>query len=343
MAWKSNDVEEGDILDQTVARAKRIFKGKKLPGLGIIGIILLFLWLASGFYIVSPDEQGAVRRFGKMVRITSPGPNYHLPYPIEKVNKPKVTEVKRIEIGFRTVDPGPPAQYQFISAESLMLTGDENIVDAQVIVQYKIKEPANYLFKVRDPKGTLHDASEVALRQVVGQNKIDDALTVGKLQIQEDTRKLLQKIMDGYGSGILVTEVKLQTVRPPKEVEASFKDVVSAKEDRERLINESKGYEEDIIPKARGKNVEITREAEAYKEQRIKTAQGDAERFSAILKEYEKATEVTKKRLYLETMEEILPSIKKFVIDPKAGGSLLQVLPLKEMGGPLLPLEKEEK
>lgn len=355
MAWKGDNIEEGgnieegDILDQTVERVKKVFKGKKLPGLGIIGIILLFLWLASGTYSVSPAEQGVVRRFGKMVRITSPGLHYRLPWPIEKVDIPKVTEVKRIEVGFRTIDPGPPAQYQFVPVESLMLTGDENIVDCQIIVQYKIKEPADYLFKVRDIKGTLHDASEAALRQVIGNSDIDDVLTVGKLQIQEDIRKLLQKIMDSYESGVLITEVKLQTVGPPKEVESAFKDVVSAKEDRERLIYESKGYYEDLIPKTKGRAAEILRESESYREERIKRAQGDAHKFLAVLKEYEKAKDVTRERLYLETMEEILPGIKKVIIDSKVGGGLLQLLPLEEMvkpasprGEPTLPAEKEK-
>ena len=295
-----------------------------------IGIVIL-LWFASGFFTVSPDEQGVIRRFGKQVRITSPGLRYRLPWPIEVVDTPKVTAIQRIEIGFRNIDPGPPARYQFIEAESLMLTGDENIVDAQIIVQYKIKNPSNYLFKVKDIHGTLKDASEVALRQVVGGGTIDSVLTVGRFQIQDQVRLQLQQIMDSYESGLLITAVKLQTVRPPEEVEQSFKDVVSAKEDRERLIYEAKGYQEDLIPKAKGKAMQIIREAEGYKEERIKKAQGDASKFLSVLKEYEKAKDVTIKRLYLETMEEVLPGVKKFIIDPKTGGSLLQLLPMGEM------------
>lgn len=346
MAWPN---EERLPTDEFVNRIKTFFKGKRY-GVRIIFIGIALLWLASGIYIVSPAEQGVVRRFGKMVRITSPGLRYRLPWPIEKVDTPRVTEVKRIEVGFRTVDPGPPARYRFIPVESLMLTGDENIVDCQIIVQYKIKDPADYLFNVKDLKGTLHDASEVALRQVIGNSDIDDALTVGKLRIQQEIRELLQRIMDGYESGLLITEVKLQTVRPPKEVEAAFKDVVSAKEDRERLIYEAKGYQEDIIPKTKGRAAEVLREAEAYREERIKRAQGDAGKFLAILKEYEKAKDVTRERLYLETMEEILPNIKKVIIDSKVGGGLLQLLPLEEMVKPTLsteekeiPVEKKEK
>jgi len=346
MAWPN---EERLPTDEFVNRIKTFFKGKRYGG-RIIFIGIALLWLASGIYIVSPAEQGVVRRFGKMVRITSPGLRYRLPWPIEKVDTPRVTEVKRIEVGFRTIDPGPPARYRFIPVESLMLTGDENIVDCQIIVQYKIKDPADYLFNVKDLKGTLHDASEVALRQIIGNSDIDDALTVGKLRIQQEIRELLQRIMDGYESGLLITEVKLQTVRPPKEVEAAFKDVVSAKEDRERLIYEAKGYQEDIIPKTKGRAAEVLREAEAYREERIKRAQGDAGKFLAILKEYEKAKDVTRERLYLETMEEILPNIKKVIIDSKVGGGLLQLLPLEEMVKPTLsteekeiPVEKKEK
>jgi membrane protease subunit HflK len=338
MPWPN---EEGLPTDEFVNRIKTFFKGKRYGG-RIIFIGIVLLWLVSGIYIVSPAEQGVVRRFGKMVRITSSGLRYRFPWPIEKVDTPRVTEVKRIEVGFRTIDPGPPARYQFIPAESLMLTGDENIVDSQIIVQYKIKDPADYLFNVKDIKGTLHDASEVALRQVIGNSDIDDALTVGKLRIQQEIRELLQRIMDGYESGLLITEVKLQTVRPPKEVEAAFKDVVSAKEDRERLIYEAKGYQEDIIPKTKGRAAEILREAEAYREERVKRAQGDAGKFLAVLKEYEKAKDVTRERLYLETMEEILPNIKKVIIDSKVGGGLLQLLPLEEMVKPTLSTEEKE-
>lgn len=338
MPWPN---EEKLPTDEFVNRIKTFFKGKRYGG-QIIFIGIVLLWLVSGIYIVSPAEQGVVRRFGKMVRITSSGLRYRLPWPIEKVDTPRVTEVKRIEVGFRVIDPGPPARYQFIPAESLMLTGDENIVDCQIIVQYKIKDPADYLFNIKDIKGTLRDASEVALRQVIGNSDIDDALTIGKLHIQQEIRELLQRIMDGYESALLIIEVKLQTVRPPREVEAAFKDVVSAKEDRERLIYEAKGYQEDIIPKTKGRAAQILREAEAYREERIKRAQGDAGKFLAVLKEYEKAKDVTRERLYLETMEEILPNIKKVIIDSKVGGGLLQLLPLEEMVKPTLSTEEKE-
>jgi membrane protease subunit HflK len=218
-----------------------------------------------------------------------------------------------------------------------MLTGDENIVDAEVIVQYKIKDAGDYLFNVKDPEGTLRDAAEASIRLVIGQNTIERVLTVGKHEIQEQIATMLQDVMDRYDSGILITAVKLQDVSAPKPVIAAFKDVASAREDKNRLINQAKGYQEDVIPKARGEAERIIREAEAYKEKRIREAEGEAARFRKILQEYRKAKLVTKKRLYLETMEGILPHIRKVVID-KRSGNILNLLPIdkilsKELGG----------
>ena len=297
--------------------------------------IIIILWLLSGIYIVSPDEQGVVRRFGRVSIVTEPGPHYHLPGPIEAVDKVKVKQVRRVEIGFRTVSSGLPARYKFVPQESLMLTGDEQIVDAQIIVQYQVNDPGKFLFNVRDlesPNGALMDAAEVALRQVVGQRPIDDVLIGEKLQIEIDVREFLQQIIDGYDSGLRVVEVKLQTVRPPEEVASAFSDVVSAKEDKDRLIKEADGYREDVLPKARGQAQKILREAEAYKAERLKRAQGDADRFLVVLNEYTKAKEVTRKRLYLETMEQVLPGVNKFIIGSEVGGNLLQFLPLEKGG-----------
>ncbi len=307
----------------------------KLVWLKFIIPAAVVVWLLSGIYIVRPDEQGVVRRFGKAVRVTEPGPHYHLPQPIETVDKVKVKQVRRIEIGFRTISSGTSARYRFVPTESLMLTGDEQIIDAQIIVQYQVNDPKKFLFNVRGleaERGALMDASEVALRQVVGQRPIDDVLIEEKLQVEIDIRELLQRIIDRYDSGIKIKEVKLQTVRPPKEVEKAFSDVVSAKEDKDRTIKEADGYREDLLPKARGEAQKIIREAEAYKAERIEHAQGDADRFLAVLKEYEKAKDVTRKRLYLETMEQILPGNRKFVIDPEVSGNLLQFLPLEKGG-----------
>jgi len=295
---------------------------------GIVLALVIVLYLASGIFVVAPDEQGVVRRFGKFVRIESPGLNYHLPYPIETAVTPAVTQVKRIEIGFRTISFGPPARYREIPAEALMLTGDENIVSADVIVQYKIKDPVNYLFNIILPEQTVRNAAEATLRQVIGERKIDEALTVGKYEIQEETKKLLQKLLDSYKAGILVVAVQLQDVNPPKEVQDAFKDVASAKEDKSKYINQAQGYRNDLIPKARGEAVKINKEAEGYKIERIKKAEGDVAKFNNILTEYKKGEYITQARLYLETMEEILPNMNKVIVDLEENQSLINLLPL---------------
>ncbi|MBU1291435.1 FtsH protease activity modulator HflK [bacterium] len=316
-------------------KEKIINLAEKIPKLkfskkmfGVVLVLIIALYLASGIFVVAPDEQGVVRRFGKFIRIESPGLNYHLPYPIETVVTPAVTQVKRVEIGFRTISFGPPARYQKISAEALMLTGDENIVSAEAIVQYKIKDPVSYLFNIILPEETVKNAAEAALRQVIGERKIDEALTIGKYEIQEETKKLLQDLLDSYKSGIFIVAVQLQDVNPPKEVQEAFKDVASAKEDKSRYINEAQGYKNDLIPKARGEAVKMTKEAEGYKIERIKKAEGDIAKFNSILTEYKKGEYITQARLYLETMEEILPNMNKVIVDLKENQSLINLLPL---------------
>tara|TARA_B100000214_G_scaffold192642_1_gene139304 strand:- start:4164 stop:5120 length:957 start_codon:yes stop_codon:yes gene_type:complete len=297
----------------------------------IIGLIVL--WLATGIYIVGPDEVGVVRTFGKFTRVVQSGLNWKFPAPIEVVNTPKVTEVKRIEIGFRTLKNG---QYRTVEKESLMLTGDENIVDAEMIVQYKIKDPVAYLFRIVGPELTVREAAEASLRTVVGRNKIDETLTTGKFTIQEETKSQLQSILDKYNSGIHVVAVQLQDVSPPKEVIGAFKDVASAKEDKNRMINQAEGYRNDVIPKARGEGEAMIRDAEGFKESRIKRAEGDAAKFTTILKEYRKAKSITEKRLYLETMEKVLPDIEKIIVPDKDSGNMLNLLnlnPGKGKGG----------
>ncbi|OFW55109.1 MAG: HflK protein [Actinobacteria bacterium RBG_13_35_12] len=296
--------------------------------LTIILAILIVAYLSTGIFVVAPDEQGVIRRFGKFVRIESPGLNYHLPYPLETVVTPAVTQVKRIEIGFRSIVTGQITRYQEIPDEALMLTGDENIVSADAIVQYKIKDPVSYLFNIILPEETVRNAAEASLRQVIGGRKIDDALTVGKYEIQEETKKLLQDLLDSYKSGIFVVAVQLQDVNPPKEVQEAFKDVASAKEDKSKYINQAQGYENDLIPKARGEAVQMTKEAEGYKIERIKKAEGDVAKFNNILTEYKKGEYITQARLYLETMEEILPNMNKVIVDLKENQSLINLLPL---------------
>tara|TARA_B100001996_G_scaffold380853_1_gene369117 strand:- start:80 stop:1048 length:969 start_codon:yes stop_codon:yes gene_type:complete len=295
----------------------------------LLGIIFIF-WLSTGIYMVGPDEVGVVRTFGEYTRVAQSGLNFHLPYPIETVNTPKVTEVKRIEIGFRTLRNG---QYRAIEKESLMLTGDENIVDAEMIVQYKIKDPVEYLFNIVEPVLTVREAAEASLRTVVGRNKIDETLTTGKFTIQEETKDQLQSILDKYKSGIHIVAVQLQDVSPPKEVIGAFKDVASAKEDKNRMINQAEGYRNDIIPKARGEAEAMIRDAEGFKESRIKRSEGDATKFSTILKEYRKAKSITQKRLYLETMEKVLPDIEKIIVPDKDSGNMLNLLNLTTSKG----------
>jgi membrane protease subunit HflK len=290
----------------------------------LMGIALAF-WLFTGVYMVGPDEVGVVRTFGEYTRVAQSGLNYHFPYPIEQVNTPAVTEVKRIEIGFRTLRNG---QYRTVEKESLMLTGDENIVDAEMIVQYKIKDPVAYLFNIMAPELTVREAAEASLRTVVGRNKIDETLTTGKFKIQEETKSQLQAILDKYESGIHVVAVQLQDVSPPKEVIGAFKDVASAKEDKNRMVNQAEGYRNDIIPKARGEAEAMIRDAEGFRQARIKRSEGDAVKFTTILKEYRKAKSITKKRLYLETMEKVLPNIEKIIIPDKNSGNMLNLLNL---------------
>ena len=288
-------------------------------------LVILVLWLFTGIYSVGPDEVGVVRTFGKFSRVAQSGLNWHFPLPIETVNTPKVTEVKRIEMGFRTLKNG---QYRRVEKESLMLTGDENIVDAQMIVQYKIKDPVAYLFNIVGPELTVREAAEASLRTVVGRNKIDETLTTGKFTIQEETKEQLAAILDKYESGIHVVAVQLQDVSPPREVMGAFKDVASAKEDKNRMINQAEGYRNDVIPKARGEAESMIRDAEGFKESRIKRSEGDAAKFTTVLKEYRKAKSITEKRLYLETMQKVLPGVEKFIVPDKESGGLLNLLNL---------------
>ena len=289
----------------------------------LIGILVI--WLLTGIYVVGPDEVGVVRTFGEFTRVTQSGLNWKFPSPIETANTPKVTEVKRIEFGFRSLKNG---QYRTVEKESLMLTGDENIVDAEMIVQYKIKDPVKYLFNIVEPELTVREAAEASLRTVVGRNKIDETLTTGKFTIQEETKEQVQSILDKYESGIHIVAVQLQDVSPPKEVIGAFKDVASAKEDKNRMINQAEGYRNDVIPKARGEAEAMIRDAEGFKESRIKRAEGDATKFTTILKEYNKAKSITEKRLYLETMEKVLPGIDKIILPDKESGNMLNLLNL---------------
>jgi len=297
--------------------------------------IVLLLYAGSGIYIVAPDQRGVVLRFGRIVREAEPGPHYRLPWPFEEVFRPSVTQIRKEEVGFRTVVVGPPAQYREVGDEALMLTGDENIVKLEFIVQYKVKTDAagtaDFLFAVRNPEQTLRASAEAAMREVIGRNNIDDALTEDKERIQIAAQALLQTILDRYGAGIEVATVKLQDGDPPDQVADAFKDVISAQQDKERLINESLGYANDVVPKARGQAAQLLNEAEGFREAKVRDATGVAKRFEALHAAYVKAEDVTRRRLYLETMEEILPRVNKVILDDAAGKDVVPYLPLDQM------------
>ncbi len=293
--------------------------------------IVIAVWLATGVYVVAADQQGVIRRFGAFVRVTSPGIHYRLPWPVERVDKVAVSSVRRAEIGFRTVDPGPPARYLDKPEESQMLTGNLNIVKVDLIIQYRIIDPVKFLFKVRDIEATSRPI-EAALRQVVGKHEIDEILTSGKGQIQEETMILLQRILDSYDAGLKIVAVQLQDVHPPDAVVDAFKDVASAREDREKLINEAEAYRSDIIPRVRGKAAQLVKGAEAYASERVSKAEGDASNFNQVLNEYRQAKEVTRKRMLLETLEEVLPGLKKYIVKGDKNGGLINLLNLQGGG-----------
>jgi membrane protease subunit HflK len=269
------------------------------------------------------------------VREADPGPGYHLPWPIEEVLKPAVTQIRKEEFGFRTVSIGPPARYADEDNEALMVTGDENIVKLQFIVQYRIRPEADgaadFLFNIRDPEKTVRDSAEAAMREVIGRNLIDDALTEGKERIQNDAQALLQQVLDKYDAGIEVVTLKLQDVDPPDQVADAFKDVISAQQDRERLINESRGYANDVVPKARGQAAQLLNEADAYSQAKVNEAEGAASRFVALQQEYAKSSDVTRTRLWLETMESVLGRSNLLLMDESAGKQVVPYLPLDKM------------
>ncbi len=301
-------------------------------GIWFMGGALVVLWLLSGIFIVEPDEEGVVLRFGKYVRTVGPGPHYHLPSPIETVYKPKVTQVLRGEVGFRSVGQGltfQQGQSRTVPEEASMLTGDENIVNVQFSVQYKIKDPVEYLFNVTNQAAVVRNAAEAAMREVIGKSMIDSALTDGKIRIQSDATELLQNILNRYEVGVQIIAVQLQDVHPPQEVIDAFKDVASAREDKSRIINEAEAYRNEILPKARGEGAQLENQAQAYKETRVQNATGRASRFLAVLEEYNKAQDITKKRLYFEAMEDILTHANDKIIVPSGTADrTLPFLPL---------------
>lgn len=280
-----------------------------------------------GYFQVAPDEQAVVLRLGAYSRTLSDGPHWHA-LGLETVERRRVV-VTREEFGFRTISVGPPVQYEEKPDERLMLTGDANLVDVQFVVSYEISDLSAYLFNVADSKGVIRDAAQAAIREVVAQRPIDEVLTEARAAIALETRSTLQAILDAYGAGVRVLQVQLQEVEPPDPVKDAFRDVASAQQDRERSILEAQGYRDQVVPRARGAKEATINEAQAYREERILEAQGEAERFSALLGEYRKAPGVTRDRLYIETLERILPGMEKVIIE---GGGAEQVLPYLPLG-----------
>jgi len=325
-------------IDEIVEKIQKLINklmpgGKSSGGKPIIfGLILLVvIWAFSGLYRVLPDEQGVVLRFGKFTSTTQPGLNYHIPYPIETVLTPKVTKVNRIDIGFRSAsDSGRTSGIGDVSEESLMLTGDENIVNIDFSVFWVIKDAGKFLFKIQSPVETVKAAAETAMREVIAKSRLQSILTEGRSSIEIETQEIIQSILDEYESGIQVTQVQTQKADPPDQVIDAFRDVQAARADMERSKNEAEGYANDVIPRARGDAAKILQEAEAYKQQVVAAAEGEASRFVAIYNEYAKAKRVTQERMYLETMEKVLADINKVIIDKDAGG-VVPYLPLPEL------------
>jgi len=310
--------------------------GSKSGGkpIGLILIILVLVWIASGLYRVLPDEQGVVLRFGKFVKTTQPGLNYHIPFPVESVETPKVTKVNRMDIGFRSErDSGfsTGGGVADVPQESLMLTGDENIVNIDFSVFWVIKDAGKFLFEIQDPEGTVKAAAETAMREVIAKSAIQPILTEGRAKIEIETQDIIQSILDEYNSGIQITQVQTQKADPPDQVIDAFRDVQAARADMERSKNEAEAYANDVIPRARGEAAKIMQAAEAYKQKVVAAAEGEASRFVSIYNEYEKAKEVTQERMFLETMEKVLADINKIIIDKNSGSGVVPYLPLPEL------------
>ena len=311
------------------------FSGGKFGGsrpiiLGLI--VILGLYIASGLYRVLPDEQGVVLRFGKFVNTTQPGLHYHLPLPFERALTPKVTKVNRVDVGFRPAsDTGRTSGVDNVPEESLMLTGDENIVDINYSVFWVIKDAKKFLFNIQSPVETVKAISETAMREVIAKNEIQTILTEGRSNVEIEVQEIIQEILDEYGSGIQITQVQTQQADPPAQVIDAFRDVQAARADRERSKNEAEAYANDVIPRARGEAEQVLQQAEAYKKEVVAKAEGEASRFLAIYNEYKDAKQVTQERMYLETMEKVLADIDKIIIDKNSGSGVVPYLPLPEL------------
>lgn len=321
MRSRFEDNDSGPNLTEVVAEVSDALQGNMKRIGPLFGGLLIVATLARGLYKVEPGEQGVIRHFGRESGTTQPGLHFRWPL-IQEVDVVNVEKVRRVEVGFK----GDVS----INEEALMLTGDENIVEVHMVVQYRVKDPTKFLFRLRNPERSLHVASEVALRTVVGRTQIDDVMTTGRAEVQAQTRDTLQRLMDDYQGGLEITEVKLDDVDAPDEVKDAFNAVTRAREDKEKLVNQARGYQEDKVPRARGEAQVLVRAAEGYKAERVLRSQGDADKFDAMLTQYQKAKAVTRRRLYLETLERVVAPLKnKMVIDESVANGALPVLPLR--------------
>jgi membrane protease subunit HflK len=326
-----------DWLRRGQDKLRTVLPGGNLGGKGfaIIAAIALIVWGLSGFFFVQPDELGVVLRFGRYVRLVQPGPNYHLPYPIETALTPKALRLNKIDIGMRVIDDvRRGSTVRDVPEESLMLTGDENIVDVDFAVQWKVKPDGvgDYLFNIQNPEGTVKAVAESAMREIVGRSDSRNITTGGRGSLENDVHNLMQKVLDNYGSGIQVIQVQLQKVDPPAQVIDSQRDVQAASIDRERAQNEAQAYASRVVPEARGKAAQITQAGEAYREQTVAEATGQSSRFSQIYEQYKKAPQITRERMFLETMERLFGGTDKIIIDSGTGsGGVVPYLPLTEL------------
>lgn len=324
-----------DLLRRGQDRLQSILPGGHMSTMGILLLIVaaLAIWGLSGFFRVQPNELGAVLRFGKHVRTVQPGLNYHLPYPIETVLLPTALRVNTLNIGM-TLSQDPArrgAVMRDVPEESLMLTGDENIVDIEFAVLWQIKDVFQYAFAVRNGEETVRAAAEAAMREVIGKSNLQYAQTEGRTRIEQDTKDLLQRILDEYGLGVRIAQVQLLRVDPPQEVIGAFRDVQAARADKEKNINEANTYRNQVLPRAKGEAESIIQRAEGYKAQTVARAKGDAQRFAQVYEQYAKAKDITSERLYLETIEEVLRNVNKVVVDKNGGPGVLPYLPLPEL------------
>ena len=320
-----------DVLRHGREKMKSFFSKSRLPGKGLVPllVILLVVWLGSGFYRVNSNEEGLVLRFGRWIETTQPGLNWHIPWPIESVLTPGVTDIKQIDIGYR--DTGSSSrQRRDVIEESLMLTGDQNIIDIDFAVLWKISDAGRFLFQIRDPEATIKIAAESAMREVIGRTDIQPALTEERENIQRRVRLLLQDILDEYEAGIEIVELNMQDVQPPQPVIDAFDDVQRAIQDRDRARNVAESYRNDILPRARGEAQAVLQNSQAYREQKINQARGDADRFLSVYAAYRENPHIARKRMYLETMQEVLGQSEKIILDQEDGG-VLPYLPLDRL------------